>query len=205
MKALAIRIGSAVLVFSAISAAPAVGQVDVHVRGRVGVRVGTVRGEVVVNAPYRRVPHRRHAYDERRGRRYSDRNARYCNDGYGHPRGWGWCVEEGYLQPHYRLGRWVAEYDGHLVFRHRERARGHHRGHLHGRDLIRVIGRRGFERLHDHSHRIGVYGTLSGEWVYLSNGAVALGVFAGNRPVAELRDQNHDGYVDVIFLRAVRR
>jgi hypothetical protein len=49
-----------------------------------------------------------------------------------------------------------------------------------------------------------VYGTLSGEWVYLSNGAVALGVFAGNRPIAELRDQNHDGHVDVIFLRAAR-
>ena len=96
MKALAIRIGSAVLVFSAISAAPAVGQVDVHVWGRVGVRVGSVRGDVVVNAPYRRVPYRRHTYDERRGRRYSDRNARYCNDGYGHPRGWGWCVDEGY-------------------------------------------------------------------------------------------------------------
>ena len=56
MKALAIRIGSAALVFLAVAAVPAVAQSNVHVRGRASVRVGPVRGDVVVGTPYRRVP-----------------------------------------------------------------------------------------------------------------------------------------------------
>ncbi len=197
MKALAIRIGSAALVFLAVAAAPAAAQSNVQVRGRASVRVGPVRGDVVVGTPYRRVPVRRTV--DYRGRRYSDRNARYCNDGYGHPRGWGWCVDAGYLQPHYRLGRWVARYDDY-VFRHGNRAGRVDRGYLTERELTRLLGRRAVDRLRDHRHRLGMYGRMHGEWVYLRNGGVALGVMVRNRAIAELRDQDHDGYVDVTFL-----
>ena len=200
MKALAIRIGSAALVFLAVAAVPTVAQSNVHVRGRASVRVGPVRGDVVVGTPYRRVPVRRTI--DYRGRRYTDRNARYCSDGYGHPRGWGWCVDAGYLQPHYRMGRWVARYDDHadVAFRYDNRAGRSARGYLDEQDLTHLLGRRAVDRLRDHRRRLGIYGRMHGEWVHLPQGAVALGVMVWDRVIAELRDQDRDGYVDVTFL-----
>lgn len=196
MKTTAIRIGSAVLVVLAVAAAPAEAQSAVRVRGRASVRVGPVRGEVVVGAPYRRVPVRR-TIDYRR-RRYGDRDARYCNDRYGHPRGWGWCVDAGYLQPYYRLERWVARFDDQVAFRHGNRARAGR--YLDERDLTRLLGPRAMDRLRDHRRWLGIHGRMRGEWVRLEYGGVALGVIVRDRAIAELRDQDGDGYVDVTFL-----
>jgi hypothetical protein len=198
MKASAIRIGSAALVFLALAAVPAAAQSNVRVRGRVSVRVGPVRGDVVVGTPYRRVPVRRTI--DYRGRRYGDRNARYCNDGYGHPQGWGWCVDAGYLQPYFRLGRWMARYDHRVAFRYGNRPGRSARGYLDEHDLTRLLGRRAVDRLRDHRRLLGIYGRMHGEWVHLQRGGVALGVMVRDRAIAELRDQDHDGYVDVTFL-----
>ncbi len=198
MTALAIRIGSALLA-SAVIAMPAAAQVNVHMSGRAGVRAGPVRARVVVRPTWRRAPQRRYNdYEHRRVRDYRTRAASYCRSGYGHPQGgWSWCVDQGFVQPYFE-GQWIAMYNRDIRFRRAQRTRSD--GQLGERKLIQVIGHRSFDRLHDHSHRIGRYGRLSGEWIYLHDGGLALGVFADGFPVAELRDQNRDGRVDVTFL-----
>ncbi len=198
MTTLAIRIGSALLA-SAVIAMPAAAQSRVHVSGRAGVRAGPVRAQVVVRPTRRRAPHRHYDdHEHRRVRDYRTRATSYCSSGYGHPRGgWSWCVDRGFVRPYFD-GEWVATYHHNVRFRRAARMRSH--GYLGERKLRQVIGHRSFDRLHDHSHRIGRYGPLSGEWIYLRDGGLALGVFADGYPIAELRDQNRDGRVDVTFL-----
>ena len=198
MTALAIRIGSAMLV-SAVIAMPAGAQSRVLVSGRAEVRAGPVRASVVVRPTPRRAPHRRYNdYEHRRVRDYRTRAQSYCRSGYGHPRGgWSWCVDRGWVRPYFD-GEWFAMYNRDVRFRRAARTRSD--GHLGERKLRQVIGYRSFDRLHDHSHGIGRYGPLSGEWIYLRDGGLALGVFADGYPIAELRDQNRDGRVDVTFL-----
>ncbi len=198
MTALAIRIGSAMLA-SAVIAMPAAAQVNVHVSGRAEVRAGPVRARVVVRPTLRRAPHRRYDdYEHRRVRDYRTRAPSYCRSGYGHSQGgWSWCVDRGWVRPYFD-GEWFAMYNHDVRFRRAARTRSD--GHLGERKLRQVIGYRSFDRLHDHSHGIGRYGPLSGEWIYLRDGGLALGVFANGYPIAELRDQNRDGRVDVTFL-----
>ena len=211
MTALAIRIGSA-LVLAASVVTPAAAQVAVRARGRVVVRAGPVRADVEVRtrrdrgeyrrgddgySTYRRGPYRRSDYVRRTPR---VRNAYYfCSEGHGHPAyGWAWCVDGGYVRPHYG-GRWVAVYDQRMEFRH---VRGRRRvGHLDERALREVIGREELHWLRARSRGTGRHGRLHGEWIYLGDGGRSLGVYAGRTPIAELRDQNCDGYVDVTFLR----
>ncbi len=198
MTALAIRIGSAMLA-SAVIAMPAAAQSRVRVLGRAEVRAGPVRARVVVRPTWRRAPQRRYDdYEHRRVRDYRTRAPSYCRSGYGHARGgWSWCVDRGWVRPYFD-GEWFAMYNRDVRFRRAARTRSD--GHLGERKLRQVIGYRSFDRLHDHSHRLGRYGPLSGEWIYLRDGGLALGVFADGIPVAELRDQNRDGRVDVTFL-----
>jgi hypothetical protein len=197
MRLRAMGIGTAVLMVLAVQAAPAAAQARVRVSGRASVRVGPVRGDVVVGSTYRRVPYRRIEYG--RGRRYADRDARYCNDGYGHPRGWDWCVEAGYLRPYFRMTDWVARYDWRFVFQYRRDARWIEGRHLDERDLHRIMGPRNVQWLRGRAQRLGVHGRLSGGWADLPGGGLALGVFVRGLPIAELRDQDRDGYVDVTF------
>ncbi len=198
MTALAIRIGSAMLV-SAVIAMPAGAQSRVLVSGRAEVRAGPVRASVVVRPTPRRAPQRRYNdFEHRRVRDYRTRAPSYCRSGYGHARGgWSWCVDRGWVRPYFD-GEWFAMYNRDVRFRRAQRTRSD--GYLGERKLRQVIGYRSFDRLHDHSHSIGRYGPLSGEWIYLRDGGLALGVFADGYPIAELRDQNRDGRVDVTFL-----
>ncbi len=198
MTALASRIGKALLA-SAVIAMPAEAQVRVHVSGRAEVRAGPVRARVVVRPTRRRAPQRRYDdHEHRRGRDYRTRAPSYCRSGYGHPRGgWSWCVDRGWVRPYFD-GEWFAMYNRDVRFRRAGRARSD--GYLGERKLRQVIGHRSLDRLYDHSHDIGRYGPLSGEWIYLRDGGLALGVFADGYPIAELRDQNRDGRVDVTFL-----
>lgn len=202
MRLRAMWIGTAVLMMLAVQAAPAAGQARVRVSGRASVRVGPVRGDVVVGSTYRRVPYRRSEYG--RGRRYADRDAQYCNDGYGHPRGWAWCVEAGYLWPYFRMADWVARYDEHFVFGYRRGARWIEGRYLDEGDLHRLLGPRSVRLLRGRARRSGIHGRLTGHWADLPGGGVALGVFVRSRPIAELRDQDRDGYVDVTFYRVGR-
>ncbi len=198
MTALASRIGKALLA-SAVIAMPVEAQVRVHVSGRAEVRAGPVRARVVVQPTRRRVPQRRYDdHEHRRVRDYRTRVPSYCRSGYGHPRGgWSWCVDRGWVRPYFD-GEWFAMYNRDVRFRRAGRARSD--GYLGERKLRQVIGHRSLDRLHDHSHGMGRYGPLSGEWIYLRDGGLALGVFADGYPIAELRDQNRDGRVDVTFL-----
>ena len=213
MTALAIRIGSA-LVLAASVVTPAAAQVDVYARGRVIVRAGTVQGDAVVRTRRRPAAHRRHDRSTYRGnsrfaaprgraRPRRVRRARsayyFCHEGNGHPRfGWSWCVDDGYVRPYFGWARWTATYDD---VQFREFHRLHHFRRLNEHALRRLLGRREFRRLRHRSQRIGAHGRLHGEWMYPVDGAVSLAVYAGGRPVAELRDQNGDEFVDVMFLR----
>ncbi|MCZ6915319.1 MAG: hypothetical protein O7I93_00960 [Gemmatimonadetes bacterium] len=199
MRALAIGIGAAVLLTLA-SVESAAAQSNVRVAARAEVNLGPVRGHVEVrNTPRaRRVPYRRPTPRVYRNRTYRSRAPRYCWDGYGHPRyGWSHCVDAGWVQPSFG-GNWFAVYDNHLQFRHYGRRRDTR--YLDAYELRRLLGHRAFHRLERYSYRNRIRGPLWGEWIQLEGGAVALGVFEGHLPVAELRDQNRDGYVDVTFV-----
>ncbi len=199
MRALTIGIGGAALLMLA-GAESAAAQRNIRVAARAEVHVGPVRGRVEVrNTPAtRRVPYRRPAPRVYRSRAYRARAPRYCRGGYGHPQyGWSHCVDAGWLRPSFG-GNWFAVYDNHLQFRQYGRRRD--ASYLDAYQLRRLLGRRAFNRLEGYSQRDRMRAPLWGEWIQADGGGVALGVFKGNRPVAELRDQNRDGYVDVTFV-----
>lgn len=142
----------------------------------------------------------RDRYD-RRDDRYNDRyrgkkGPKFCQNGQGHPvHGRAWCRQKGY-----DVGRGYIRWDrvswDDVIFNRRDRRHDSRFGSSILRD---ILGGRVYGRLDDHRRSAGYADGLVGAWGRSGNGYV-LNVYAGDVPIAQLIDANHDGRVEAVLL-----
>ncbi len=123
----------------------------------------------------------------------------FCRNGRGHPvHGWSWCVRKGwagYAPARPVRVRWERVWWGRVDL---YAPRGV--GRLGWVDAHRFLDRRVLMRLERRRAHMGLRGELVVRWVRDYGGETVVQVRAGGFLMAEMRDQDRDGFADLVLL-----